>query len=98
MNFVMMQGVGWAWSMLLVVGGAFLATRSGEFPPGSRSAIVVGGVTSVLAGQFVFLVMVADRLFPRVRWGLRFGVETALMLSVVGGIATTAAILAGYIQ
>lgn len=96
-NLMMLLSVGWAWGVLLVVGGAWLATRSAEFPPASRPAVVVGGVTSVLAGQFVFLVMVADRLFPGVRRDVKMITELALAALLVAGAAATVTILLGVV-
>lgn len=93
-NLLMLVTVGWAWGMLLVVGGAWLATRAAEFPA-VRPAVVIGGITSVLAGQFVFLVMVADRLFPGVRRELKVATEMTLAALLVMGVAATITILAG---
>ena len=88
-NLMMLLSVGWAWGVLLVVGGAW--------PPASRPAVVVGGVTSVLAGQFVFLVMVADRLFPGVRRDVKMITELALAALLVAGAAATVTILLGVV-
>lgn len=64
MSFALLLALGAAWAGMLVVIGLLVATGAA---PGWITAGGLArrtGVTAVLAGEFVFLVVVADHLFP----------------------------------
>lgn len=66
------------WSGTLVVVGMLVASGS---LPGWLGAARAGGLVGwalMLAGQFVFLVIIADRLAPGAHRALRAGVETCV--------------------
>lgn len=90
------------WGGVLVVSGLSLLASTGEGSMSwlaplvtGRPAAVVAGFTAVAMGQFVFMVLVADRLFPRFanRFGWRIEVVTAAVM--VAGLAATAAVAVG---
>ncbi len=87
--------LGTLWAAVLVVGGAMVATVGPSRWPGLSLAAVLGGLTAIAAGQFVFLAIVGERMFPGSRrtvlgWGeLLFGGAF-----VAGAMGTLAAILA----
>lgn len=85
--------LGALWSVVLIVGGALVATRSGEAIPSLTPVLACGGVTAMIAGQFVFLVVVADRLFPRVQRRLAVVAEIILAVLLVAGLAATITLL-----
>lgn len=64
LNLLGLLTLGTLWAMLLVIGGAVVASS----PPAEwgwmGSATRLGGMAAVAGGQFVFLVVVADRLCP----------------------------------
>ncbi|MBL0920526.1 MAG: hypothetical protein IBJ10_00165 [Phycisphaerales bacterium] len=89
------MALGTLWAAVLVVGGAMVSTLGGSRWPGLGSASVLAGLTAVAAGEFVFLAVVGNRLFPASRRTL-LGVGE-LMLGgalVLGAIGTVAALLA----
>jgi hypothetical protein len=56
--------VGLIWSVGLVAAGGFLL-QVGDLPANfPRGAVVASGAAAVVAGHFIFMVLVADRLFP----------------------------------
>lgn len=95
LNFTALLVFGTLWSVLLVVGGALLSTRAQGFPPSLFPMVVVLGLTSVCAGQYVFLTVVADRLFPGVRREVAMGAEITLVGLMVAGLFAIAAIWLG---
>lgn len=91
-SFTLLLALGAAWAGMLVVIGLLVATG------GAPGWITAGGLarrtgaTAVLAGEFVFLVVVADHMFPNtVRW-LTGAVEAivgiAMAVSMAGVVAS----------
>lgn len=90
-----LASLGTLWAAVLVVGGAMLATLGPRHWPDMGSASLLAGLTAVAAGEFVFLAIVGDRLFPASRRTLLGAGE--LMFGgafVLGAIGTVAALLA----
>lgn len=80
------------WAGLLVVGGALLAASA----QGSYfAALLTGGASAIVAGGFVFQVVVADRLFPHVDRRLADVTEASLAGILVLGIGLTILLLTG---
>lgn len=75
-NLLGLLVLGTIWAMVLVIGGAVVAVSPpdawGWMGLGSR----LGGIAAIAGGQFVFLVVVADRLCP--------GANRAVVASVEG--------------
>jgi hypothetical protein len=88
--------LGTLWAILLVVGGSLLPT-SGAWNdmPAMRPVLLVGGFTAVVAGCFVFVVIVADRLFPHVEAHIAMWTEIALAGLFLSGIAATITVMVG---
>ncbi|TVQ64190.1 MAG: hypothetical protein EA379_02310 [Phycisphaerales bacterium] len=63
-NLLALVALGTVWAGLLVVGGYALASYGWFASGASARAGLAGGLTAIAAGQFVFLVVVGDRLFP----------------------------------
>ena len=92
MNLSALLVFGTLWAGLLVVGGALFAATSRETV---YAALLTGGATSIIAGQFVFLVVVADRVFPRVDRRLADVTEASLAGLIILGVGLTALQLTG---
>lgn len=90
LNLTALLVFGALWAGLLVVGGAVLVVSARG---ASTAALLSGGATAVIAGGFVFQVVVADRLFPRVDRRLADLSQASLGLVLVLGIALTALLI-----
>jgi len=93
LNAIALLSLGTLWAGLLVVGGGLMVARSGAFWPGVQPATVCAGLTGVAAGEFVFAVIVADRLFPQASRRVTATVETTAGGLLVVGLAVTIALL-----
>ena len=91
-NLTALLVFGTLWASLLVVGGALLAASAERMV---YAALLAGGATAIVAGAFVFQVVVADRLFPRVDRRLADVTEASLAGLLVLGVAMTALLLTG---
>ena len=79
--------LGLAWSLLLALGGAWLAGNGHAVWGGSFAQITrVGGTVGVLAGVLVFLVCVADRVYPRTSRAVMLTAEVPLCFMLFVGI------------
>lgn len=58
-----------AWAACLVVLGMWLVIESPGMFLLSRRTIILVGISSIAAGNLVFMYSVADRLFPSIREG-----------------------------
>lgn len=83
---------GTLWAGLLVVGGALLAAVPRDM---IYASLLTGGATAVIAGQFVFQVVVADRLFPQVDRRVADVTEAAMAGLIVLGVGLTALLVTG---
>jgi hypothetical protein len=83
-----------AWAACLVILGLWMAfDLARQFSSGAW-AVRTAGIGLIAAGEFVFLVRVADKLFPRL--GRRLGVwalELSLLLTFLACLALVGAIL-----
>ena len=72
--------LGTLWGLTLVIAGVLLLTPGAM--PGIGASIeritIPAALWSIASGEFVFLVIVADRIFPQVPARLRVGIETFL--------------------
>lgn len=88
---------GLAWSVGLVLAGGYLL-RVAELPANlPHGAVVASGAAAVVAGQFIFMVIVADRVFPAA-WPRAVAIcewlaAGVLALSMGGTLAYAAAFL-----
>ena len=90
-----LAALGTLWAAVLVVGGAMVATLAPVQWPGMGSAGPLAGLTAIAAGEFVFLAIVGDRLFPGSRRTLLGAGELFFGGAfVLGAIGTVAALLA----
>ncbi|MEC9374667.1 MAG: hypothetical protein VYC34_12520 [Planctomycetota bacterium] len=93
LNMTALVALGSLWAGILVVIGAMLvagAMPGGLAAPQLRGVASILGLTFLAAGEFVFLVLVADRLFPKASPRLTRVVEAAvggLLLFGVAGVA-----------
>ncbi len=65
------------WAACCVIGGLWLIFDLSRAIPAARWVVVIAGIGAIAAGEFVFLVGAADRLFPRV--GRKVGAWTVEM-------------------
>ncbi len=85
MSLVVALGV--TWSLLLALGGAWLAGNGHAVWGASLAQITrVGGAVGVMAGALVFLVCVADRVFPRTNRAVMLATEVPLCIMLFIGI------------
>ncbi len=89
--------LGLIWSIGLVMGGAYLMrigpVQLRTLAPGT---VVTFGLASIAAGQFIFMVIVADRIFPAA-WTKGVAVcewVTAATLALLMGISAMFYVLA----
>lgn len=88
--------VGLLWSLGLVFAGSCLLA-AGELPAGfPPPAVLASGAAAVVAGQFVFMVIVADRLFPSA-WPRAVAIcewlAAGIVALILGGTLAYAALL-----
>jgi len=88
MNTVAVMGLGALWAGTLVVSGATLAGGGSPIATSLGTLGVLAGVTFVAAGQFVFMVVVADRMFPRVERRVRASGEAFVAAALLLGLLT----------
>ncbi len=89
-NLMALLTFGSLWAGLLVVGGAVLASLAQE---SAYAPMLTGGASAIVAGGFVFQVVVADRLFPHVNRRLTDVTQTSLGIVLVLGIVLTTLLL-----
>jgi hypothetical protein len=90
-------GTGWACG--LVLAGLWLCWSAPGRWPMFTPALVCAGLTLLAMGQFVFLSLVADRVFPELGRGVGRWIELALLLIVLVGLCGTGVMLAaGFLE
>ena len=78
-----------AWAGALVVAGMWLVFSAGPRWPMFSVPATLGGWTAMAMGTFVFMFLVADRVFPRAARTVGWVAEVAfVVLFTVGCIAT----------
>ena len=86
--------MGTTWAGGLVLSGLWLCwTAPGRWPM-FGPPLVCAGLTLLAMGQFVFLSLVADRVFPELGRGVGRWIEFALILVVLCGLGSTGVMLA----
>ncbi|MFG0256434.1 MAG: hypothetical protein ACF8GE_00860 [Phycisphaerales bacterium JB043] len=82
-------------TILVVNGGLLLDSHWWNEFPNMRPVILLTGCTAIVAGSFVFVVIVADRLFPRVQAQLAMWTELTLAGLFLAGFAASITIVVG---
>ncbi|MHC4975269.1 MAG: hypothetical protein ACYTF7_01535 [Planctomycetota bacterium] len=82
-------------TILVVNGGLLLDSAWWNEFPALRPIILMIGCTAIVAGGFIFVVIVADRLFPRVQPVVAMWTELTLAGLFLAGLAATATIVVG---
>lgn len=78
-----------AWAGALVVAGLWLVFSAGPRWPMFSVPAILGGWTAMAMGTFVFMFLVADRVFPRAARSVGWVVEVAfVVLFTLGSLAT----------
>src|SRR5262245_50187989 len=75
-----------AWASLMLFGGLFVLTRGMGHLPVPLEVARGLGIAAVGGGQFLFMVLVADRSFPRASRGLVLVLECAAFLVFAVGL------------
>lgn len=75
-----------AWAWLMVVSGWWAVLSGPREWPILKGVSLLGGITMAAGGQLVFMVLVADRLFPYASRRLMLGLELASFLAFLGGL------------
>lgn len=95
LNLFVLIAAGSLWAMVLVIGGAVVASSPPQAWGGVGPAVRMAGLSAIAAGQFVFLVAVADRLCPGANRAVVASVEliagATFALGLLGTIAALAA-------
>lgn len=92
LNLAALLLFGSLWAGLLVVGGALLAASAQRTV---YAALLSGGAAAIAAGGFVFQVVVADRVFPRVDRRVADITEASLAGLLIIALALTGLLLTG---
>lgn len=78
-----------AWSAALVIAGLWLVFSAGPRWPMFSVPATLGGWTAMAMGTFVFMFLVADRVFPKAARSVGWVVEVAfVVLFTLGSLAT----------
>ncbi len=92
---VLRVGLAGAWAGLLVLAGLWALNHGAARFPALGRLWLVGGLTCLFMGQFVFCAAVADRLFPHVHPRLQAAVEVGTGAGFVSGLVVLVALLLG---
>ncbi|MBL8760661.1 MAG: hypothetical protein JNL50_05095 [Phycisphaerae bacterium] len=84
-----------AWAGTLLLTGLWIAMNGPTRWPVPRELCLVGGLSLLAGGQFLFLVLVADRVFPRASSRVVWAVEVVLFAAFVLGLGATLYLLGG---
>ncbi|MFO0835624.1 MAG: hypothetical protein U0638_11685 [Phycisphaerales bacterium] len=82
------------WAATLLLTGLWVVMNGPERWPVPRELCLMGGSALLAGGQFLFLVLVADRAFPRASSRLVWGVEVLLFAAFVVGLGAALYMLA----
>jgi hypothetical protein len=86
-------GIATLWGACCVIGGLWLIFDLSRAIPAASWVVVIAGIGGIAAGEFVFLVGAADKLFPRV--GRRFWAWAVEMM--LFGVFFVSALLVGLV-
>lgn len=81
--------LGLVWALTMGVGGGLMMLAASGAAPWLQSTLLWAGCTGVLAGVFVFQLLVADRLFPGADSGLVRNVEASFGVAIMVGLTLT---------
>lgn len=81
--------LGLVWALTMGVGGGLMMLAASGAAPWLQTTLLWAGCTGVLAGVFVFQLLVADRLFPRADPGLVRNVEASFGVAIMVGLVLT---------
>lgn len=96
LSVVLLAGVATVWAALLVIVGFWLVFSVGPRWPMFSVPATLGGWTAVAMGAFVFMFLVADRVFPRAGRSVGWVFEVcAVVLFTIGLVATAATLWFG---
>ena len=82
------------WAATLLLTGLWVAMNGPERWPVPRELCLMGGSALLAGGQFLFLVLVADRVFPRASSRLVWAIEVLLFAAFVLGLGAALYMLA----
>lgn len=82
------------WAATLLLTGLWVAMNGPERWPVPRELCLMGGSALLAGGQFLFLVLVADRVFPRASSRLVWAIEALLFAAFVLGLGAALYMLA----
>lgn len=82
------------WAATLLLTGLWVAMNGPERWPVPRELCLMGGSSLLAGGQFLFLVLVADRVFPRASSRLVWAIEVLLFAAFVLGLGAALYMLA----
>ena len=81
--------VGLIWALAMSVAGGLMMLGASDAAPWLTTTLMLAGLTGIVAGVFVFQIVVADRLFPGADPRLMRNVEAVLGVGVMIGIVLT---------
>lgn len=93
LNLAALLTLGTLWAGLLVVGGLALVAQAGASDDALAAPTFAGGLTAIVAGQFVFLSVVADRVVPHAPRPFVASAECLLGAAFLAGAVWTATTL-----
>ncbi len=79
------------WSLMLCLAGLWLMIDFATRFPAAAADFRLAGIILLCFGQFVFVAVVADRLWPRASVRITWPVHLILGTSAVGGVIVLAA-------
>ncbi len=83
------------WAALLTITGLWVVFTAPDEWPILRPLCLLGGLSLVGAGQFLFMMLVADRLFPRASRPVVRALESGSFLLFLGGLVLGLRLLVG---
>ncbi len=92
---VVRVALGWGWAGLLALAGLWALDHGAERFPMLGRFWLVGGITCLLMGQFVFAAAASDRLFPHVHPRVQAGVELGVGAGFLAGLGVLVAMVLG---
>lgn len=86
LSLTLLALVALTWALVLCVGGLWLAVIApGLVEPGTEMLARVGGVTAIAGGMLVFVICIADRVFPRASRRLTWSMEIPTCITMFAG-------------
>jgi hypothetical protein len=82
-------GFGLLWALTMSVAGGLMMLGASEAAPWFRATLLCAGFTGIISGVFVFQVLVAGRLLPKMNPRLVRNVEASLGVALMIGVLLT---------